>query len=169
MDFIQAANLKHYILQNFNVVLHIHDTCGGMYFSIDRPNEYVKEYILAYCRHLSVPVKVSDDEMSFFPEKEGESKDPDDYARIRIVFEPIKTRTAAYLDKSLVGVCEYSVKKDTWRIEHTWVEPVYRNKGLADRLVEKTVAEAEVRGIRVDAVCSYAIKWLQANRSYEDD
>ena len=169
MDFIQAANLKHYILQTFNVVLHIHDTCGGMYFSIDRPNEYVKEYILAYCRHLSVPVRVSEDEMSFFPEKEGEETRPDDYARIRIVFEPIKNRTAAYLDKSLVGLCEYADKGNVWRIEHTWVEPVYRNKGLADRLVEKTVAEAEVRGMKVDAVCSFAIKWLEANRSFEAD
>ncbi|MBQ9156403.1 MAG: hypothetical protein IJ137_06460 [Eubacterium sp.] len=67
MDFTQAAKLKRFVLKNFSVVLHIHDTCGGLYLSMDKPDEAVKEFILAYCRELSIPVTVSADETSFFP------------------------------------------------------------------------------------------------------
>ena len=44
MDFIQAAELKRYILKHFSIVLHIHDTCGGMYLSLDEPSQLPTAY-----------------------------------------------------------------------------------------------------------------------------
>ena len=77
MNFTEAARLKRFIKKNFSVNLHIHDTCGGLYVSIDEPDEAVKEFILAYCRANGISVSVSSDGRSFFPT----AKDPLDDSR----------------------------------------------------------------------------------------
>ena len=163
MDFTQAANLKNYISRKFNVVLHIHDTCGGLFLTIDEPNEGVKEFILAYCKELSIPVTVSEDGKSFFPGIRAEEES----SRIWIVFEPDRLRATAYSGKAAIGVCTFSEEEQVWTIEHTYVEPDYRDKGIADQLVAKVVAEAKARGIKIDPVCSYAKEWFDKNREHK--
>ncbi len=163
MDFTQAANLKNYILRQFNVVLHIHDTCGGLYLSIEEPDEGVKEFILAYCKELSISVTVSEDGRSFFPGVRAEAES----SRIWIAFEPDRFRATAYEGKTAIGVCTYSEDGEVWTIEHTYVDPPYRDKGIADQLVEKVVSEAKTRGFRIVPVCSYAEEWFKSHSEYK--
>ena len=163
MDFTQAANLKNYILRQFNVVLHIHDTCGGLYLTIDEPDEAVKEFILSYCKELSIPVTVSHDGKSFFPGVRAQA----DSARIWIAFEPEQFRATAYDNNTAIGVCTYSEEGKEWTIEHTYVEPSYREKGIADQLIEKIVTEAKEKGVKIIPVCSYAQEWFDAHREYK--
>lgn len=157
MDFIQAAKLKRYIKDRFSMVLHIHDNCGGLYISIDEPNETVKEFILAYCREIGVYVTVSEDGRSFFP-----TADPGDLPReFTVVFEKEKARAAAYDGDDMIGECTFTESSDHWTIDHTWVEPGYRNRDVASRLVECVVDEAKKTGKRVIPICSYAVKWMK--------
>lgn len=162
MDFTQAANLKTHILRNFSVVLHIHDTCGGLYLTIDEPNEGVKAFIIAYCRELSIPLTVSEDGRSFFPG----ARAAEESSRMRVVFEMDRMRATAYTGNTEIGVCTFSEEGSVWTIEHTYVEPAYRDKGIADQLVEKVVTEAKIRGIKIDPVCSYAREWFEEHREY---
>lgn len=159
MDFIQAAELKRYILKHFSIVLHIHDTCGGMYLSLDEPNEYVKEFIIIYCREMSIPLKVSEDGTSFYPGIRVEGKEDDTV--IDIVFKEEQNRALAYAGNTIVGECSFSESGDRWRIDHTYVEPLFRDRGIAEQLVEKVVREAKAKGKRITSICSYASKWLQ--------
>ena len=161
MDFIQAAELKRYILKHFSTVLHIHDTCGGMYLSIDEPNEYVKEFIIIYCREMSILLTVSEDGTSFYPGMKVEGIDDDTV--IRIVFKEDQNRALAYAGDNIVGECSFSENGEKWRIDHTYVEPLFRSRGIADQLVEKVAREAKTRGKKISSICSYASKWLQQN------
>lgn len=159
MDFIQAAELKRYILKHFLTVLHIHDTCGGMYLSIDVPNDYVKEFIIIYCREMSIPLTVSEDGTSFYPGTRSEGIDDDTV--IRIVFNKDQNKALAYAGDVIVGECSFSEIGEKWRIDHTYVEPLFRDRGIADTLVEKVVVEAKTGGKTITSICSYASKWLQ--------
>lgn len=173
MNFTEAAKLKRFIQQNFDVILHIHDTCGGLFVSIDEPNDTVKEFILAFCRENGIPVTVSSDGTAFFPgNKEGVNTeeadrkqekffDPLEGADVDVVYVPAGKKSVAYVNKKQVGYCTYYEADGKWVIDHTVVEEIWQNKGIAGLLVQCIVMEARKKGIEVEAVCSYAIKWLQ--------
>ena len=152
MDFTQAANLKNYILRQFNVVL-----------SIDEPHEGVKEFVMSYCKQLSIPLTVSEDGRTFFPGVRAEAES----SRIWIAFEPDRLRATAYEGSTAIGVCTFSEEDQIWTIEHTYVDPPYRDRGIADRLVEKVVTEAKSREKKVVPVCSYAAEWFEAHSEYK--
>ena len=176
MNFTEAAELKRFIKKNFSVNLHIHDTCGGLYVSIDEPNEHVKEFILAYCQANGISVTVSSDGRFFFPAAKGGPDDPESDARQDENFEFLKTldvvyvaaakRAIAYVNKKQVGYCSYYESDGTWIIDHTVVEELYQNKGIAGQLVQCIVNEAGKRGIKVEAKCSYAVKWFEEHPGF---
>ena len=171
MNFTEAAKLKRFIQKNFSVNLHIHDTCGGLYVSIDEPNEAVKEFILAYCRANGISITVSSDGTSFFPAAKDdlggpESDDPQDQnfefvKDLDVVYVAAAKRAVAYVNKKQVGYCSYYESGGKWIIDHTVVEELYQNKGVAGKLVRCIAEEAGKRGIEVEARCSYAVKWFE--------
>ena len=171
MNFTEAAELKRFIKKNFSVNLHIHDTCGGLYVSIDEPNEPVKEFILAYCRAKGISVTVSSDGRFFFPAAKGGRDDPESDVRQDQKFEFVKDldvvyvaaakRAVAYVNKKQAGYCSYYESGGKWIIDHTVVEELYQNKGIAGQLVQCILDEARKRGIEVEAMCSYAVKWFE--------
>ena len=50
-------------------------------------------------------------------------------------------------------------------IDHTFVDESLRGQGVASKLVQAAVDAIEAKGGTVKATCSYAIKWLDKNRS----
>ncbi|MBQ9236161.1 MAG: hypothetical protein IJ184_06850 [Alphaproteobacteria bacterium] len=52
-----VIDLKKKIKENFGIELHFHDTCGGMYFSVDEKNEQVSEYIENYFKEREKKLK----------------------------------------------------------------------------------------------------------------
>ena len=171
MNFTEAARLKRFIKENFSVILHIHDTCGGLYISIDEPDELVKEFILAYCLENGIPVTVSSDGRSFFPASkdsltasEADEKKKGFYDQVDdldIVYVPAAKRAVAYVNKNKVGYCSYYESDGKWIIDHTVVEELYQDKGIAGKLVECLAKEARKAGVEIEAECSYAIKWFE--------
>lgn len=171
MNFTEAAKLKRFIQKNFSVNLHIHDTCGGLYVSIDEPNEAVKEFILTYCRENGIAVTVSSDGTSFFPTAKVGPDDPDsdnqqnqnyEYVKdLDVVYVAAAKRAVAYVNKKQAGYCSYYESGGKWIIDHTVVEELYQNKGIAGHLVQCILDEARKRGIEVEAKCSYAVKWFE--------
>ena len=171
MNFTEAARLKRFIQKNFSVNLHIHDTCGGLYLSIDEPNPPVKEFILAYCRANGISVRVSSDGRFFFPDAKAGMNDPEEDVQqdqnfefvkdLDVVYVAAAKRAIAYVNKKQVGYCSYYESDGTWIIDHTVVEELYRNRGIAGQLVQCIVNEAGKRGMKVEAECSYAVKWFE--------
>lgn len=52
-----------------------------------------------------------------------------------------------------------------WRIiDHTWVSPELRGRGVADRLMRRAEECAMEDRVELSATCSYAVTWLGARR-----
>ncbi|MBR2673840.1 MAG: N-acetyltransferase [Mogibacterium sp.] len=50
-----------------------------------------------------------------------------------------------------------------FEIDRTFVDESLRGQGMASKLVRAAVDEIKSRGGKVEATCSYAVKWLEKN------
>lgn len=48
-----------------------------------------------------------------------------------------------------------------YTIDHTFVDPSLRGQGAADQLVRAALEQIQENGGRVEATCSYAVRWLE--------
>ncbi|SDD49659.1 Predicted acetyltransferase, GNAT superfamily [Paenibacillus sp. UNCCL117] len=55
------------------------------------------------------------------------------------------------------------VDVDTWIVDHTYVDPAYRGRGLGRQLLDLVVQEAREKGRKVIPACSYALAVFQDN------
>ena len=79
---------------------------------------------------------------------------------IEIKFEELKKQAVAYDEDINVGECDYEEEEDTWNIIHTSVIDSYSGQGIARRLVETIIENAEKRNKKLVADCWYAKKIL---------
>lgn len=77
---------------------------------------------------------------------------------IKIVFQKEKNRSVALDNDIEVGECTFAQEGEIWNINHTGVIEAYRGQGIAKRLVETIMEEAEKQNKTVKAQCSYAAK-----------
>ncbi|MCR4923705.1 MAG: peroxiredoxin [Lachnospiraceae bacterium] len=96
-------------------------------------------------------------------DKEGEDNRASDIriSSDKIWIEDEKGNTIAYVEFP-----EYEEGKV--EITHTFVNPAYRGKGLADKVTEGLAKELLNKGKKAALLCSYAIKWFDKNRQYEE-
>ena len=80
---------------------------------------------------------------------------------IRIEFDIKNSKSIAYDESIIVGVCEYIVQEDTWNIVHTEVDKNYQGQGIARRLVECIIEEANKNNKKLVADCSYVAKVIK--------
>ena len=79
----------------------------------------------------------------------------------RIEFDIKNNKSIAYDENHIIGVCEYIVQEDAWNIVHTEVDKNYQGQGIARRLVECIVEEANKNRKKLIADCSYAAKIIK--------
>ena len=79
---------------------------------------------------------------------------------IEIKFDEIKKQAAAYDAKLKIGECDYEEAGDTWNITHTSVSDAYQGQGIARKLVESVIENAEKQNKKLIADCWYAAKIL---------
>ena len=77
---------------------------------------------------------------------------------VRVVFEEENKRSAAYDGDRFIGECTYQDTEDGWIADHTEVDPEYKGKKIAKRLVYCVLEEAERRMINVIPVCPFVKK-----------
>lgn len=87
---------------------------------------------------------------------------------ISVVFEEDNNRSAAYIDKNLVGECEFYISDNNWVISHTSVREKYEGKGIAKRLVKCVIEEARKNHVKVLPICSYAKEMMMGKEEYRD-
>lgn len=64
-DLMDAAALKKVLKERLDVDLHIHDTCGNFFMSIDAPNTTAIAFIDAYAKMNHLTVDWNDAHTSF--------------------------------------------------------------------------------------------------------
>ena len=88
--------------------------------------------------------------------------------QINIVFEPERSRSAAYIDGKEAGECEFTAEGNIWSITHTGVDPAYGGRGIAKMLVLKVIEEARKQQVKIIPVCSYAQRMMEGKGEYSD-
>lgn len=54
-------------------------------------------------------------------------------------------------------------------INHTYVNPILRGKGIAGKMMEVVAQYIREKGLKVTATCSYAVIWLQKHKETYSD
>lgn len=77
-------------------------------------------------------------------------------------------KSVAFIGDNEIGVCEFNVLNGKWIIVHTEVNSNYRGSGIAKKLLDRVVAEARNRNIKIVPKCEYAIKVMVGKNEYSD-
>ncbi|MBQ9532222.1 MAG: N-acetyltransferase [Eubacterium sp.] len=80
---------------------------------------------------------------------------------MKIKFEENNKRAAIIDNENIIGYCTYEDSGSSWVITHTVVNSDYQGQGLAKKILECVIDEAEKRGIDIIPVCSYAVRYFE--------
>ena len=78
-----------------------------------------------------------------------------------INFDENNNKSIAYDNNIQIGECDYIETEGTWNITHTEVDPTYQGQGIARKLVECIIENAEKYNKKLIAECSYAKKVIE--------
>lgn len=67
-------------------------------------------------------------------------------------------------DGQRVAVLTWLTVGDARVVDHTWVHPRLRGRGIAEKLMREADELAHREDHRLEATCSYAVTWLAAQR-----
>jgi predicted GNAT family acetyltransferase len=71
-------------------------------------------------------------------------------------------------DQILAEVVFYPINDSVINLEHTFVSPDIREKGLARKMVDTVVQYAREQGMKVLPTCPYAKKVMTSDSQYQD-
>ena len=77
-------------------------------------------------------------------------------------------KSVAFMGNSEVGVCEFNVLDGKLIIVNTEVNSNYRGSVIAKKLLDRVVAEARNKNIKIIPKCEYAIKVMVGKNEYSD-
>ena len=70
--------------------------------------------------------------------------------------------------KTVAEITYTETEQGTVTIDHTLVDDSQRGKGTAGKLVQALAEEIRKSGKKAVPVCSYAVKWFEKHKEYED-
>ena len=80
---------------------------------------------------------------------------------VKIEFREKEKKSIAYDCDRKVGECDFEEKDDTWNIIHTEVDSAYQGQGIARKLVENVIQNAQMQNKKLEATCSYAKRLME--------
>ena len=84
---------------------------------------------------------------------------------IKIIFEKNQNKSIAYDNNNKIGECDYIEENDCWNIIHTEVDNSYQGQGIARKLVENILENAQIYNKKIIADCSYAKRVIESNKN----
>ena len=84
---------------------------------------------------------------------------------IKIIFEKNQNKSIAYDNNNKIGECDYIEENDCWNIIHTEVDNSYQGQGIARKLVENILENAQTYNKKIIADCSYAKRVIEGNKN----
>lgn len=54
VDFSEVIKLKNAVNSEFGEKVHFHDACGGQYFTLEKNNPEMVEFIKLMCKNLAI-------------------------------------------------------------------------------------------------------------------
>ena len=68
INILEIIELKKTLDEKFDIKMHIHDACGGQYFSTDNLNPAGKKYIIDYFKNKNYQVIFTSNDTEFYLE-----------------------------------------------------------------------------------------------------
>jgi predicted GNAT family acetyltransferase len=81
---------------------------------------------------------------------------------------PERSRYELLVDGEVVGVADYEDAGDHLVFPHTFVEPAWRGRGLAEELVRYALDDVRASGRRIVPACWYVAQFVDRHPAYAD-
>jgi hypothetical protein len=81
---------------------------------------------------------------------------------------PERSRYEILVDGELVGIADYEDAGETRVFPHTFVEPAWRGRGLAEELVRSALDDVRASGRRIVPACWYVAQFVDRHPAYAD-
>jgi uncharacterized protein len=86
----------------------------------------------------------------------------------RFIDNPDEERYELWVGTARVGVLAYETEADARALIHAEVEPEFRRRGLAARLVEGALEDLRTRGLKARPLCSYVEAYIRRHPEHQD-
>lgn len=83
---------------------------------------------------------------------------------MNFIKEPNKIYLQNETGKTIAEITFEEIEKGIYNIDHTFVDESLRGQGIASKLVEEAVKTIQEKGGKIQATCSYAVKWLEKHK-----
>lgn len=84
-------------------------------------------------------------------------------------YEKENNRIAVYDEENtLAGEMTYQPKDGYWVADHTFVNPAFRGQGIAQQLMAKMAESARAEKVKIEPLCSFAVKMMDTDESLAD-
>ncbi|WP_025725062.1 GNAT family N-acetyltransferase [Acholeplasma granularum] len=67
-----------------------------------------------------------------------------------------------------IAFITYKYISDYIAVDHTFVDPILRGQGIAQKLVDEVVKLARLENKKIDPICPYVHKLFEKDPQYED-
>jgi len=81
---------------------------------------------------------------------------------------PERSRYEILVDGEVVGIADYHDDGETRVFPHTYVDPAWRGRGLAEELVRYALDDVRASGLRIVPACWYVAQFVGAHPEYAD-
>jgi uncharacterized protein len=85
-----------------------------------------------------------------------------------VVHNDERSRYDIVVDDHVVGHTDYRIEGDRQVFVHTEIDPAYRGRDLAERLVAVALDDARENGMRVVPRCPYVAEFIEEHPEYAD-
>lgn len=87
---------------------------------------------------------------------------------VQITHDPVNRSYEITVDGAFAGLLVYEQTGTRYALTHTYVEPSYRGRGLATRLVQHVMEELRAKGTTATNYCPVVDAFLQNHPEYAD-
>lgn len=78
-----------------------------------------------------------------------------------VVFNEAESRYELKSAEDLVGFADVVERDGVMEFPHVFVEPRFRNQGLAELLVREALADVRTRGLEIVPQCPYVVAYVR--------
>lgn len=85
------------------------------------------------------------------------------------MFQEEKNRFYLTEKEKIVAEITWEILEDnSIDVNHTFVDPSQRGKGLAEKLVLEVIKKARAENIKIVPTCSYVVKYFETHEVYQN-
>lgn len=77
-------------------------------------------------------------------------------------------RYEAVADDEVVGYLDYRDRGDVRALPHTFTEPAWRGRGIAERVVRFALDDSRATGMRIAPECGFVARFVETHPEYAD-